>query len=217
MHGDSSYRVPWNFDDEAVEVLRHFTRLRHRLLPYLYSCCYLAHEQGLPVMRPMVLEFPDDPTCLHLDRQYMLGESLLVASVLTSEGEVHYYLPSGRWTNFWTNASVQGGVWIKERVDYLTVPLWVRENTILPMGPEQDAPHRSSFENLTVMLYNLTSAAQFALYDQGRIVTITAQRHKNAITVQFSEKLAGVTVCVKGQDQDIVIQDAEQTVEVAPV
>ncbi|MBN1524043.1 MAG: alpha-xylosidase [Spirochaetales bacterium] len=212
LHGDSSYRVPWNFDEESVEVLRHFTKLRHRLLPYLYSCCYVAHAQGIPVMRPMLLEFPDDPTCLYLDRQYMLGESLLVAPVFTPEGSVQYYLPPGTWTNFWTNESIQGGQWIKECVDFLTIPLWVRENTFLPMGPENDAPYRSSFEELTVFLYNLTSSAQFTLYDQGKTVIITAERHDNDITVQFSEKLDGATLCVKGLKQDTLIKGVAQTI-----
>ena len=79
LHGSSSYRVPWLFDDEAVDVLRHFTRLKCELMPYLYGAAVQAHERGLPMMRAMPIEFPDDPACDYLDRQYMLGDSLLVA------------------------------------------------------------------------------------------------------------------------------------------
>jgi alpha-D-xyloside xylohydrolase len=68
LHGSQSYRVPWLFAEEAVAVLRFFTKLKCRLMPYLYGAACEAHETGVPVMRAMLLEFPDDPTCAHLDR-----------------------------------------------------------------------------------------------------------------------------------------------------
>ncbi len=95
LHGSSSYRVPWLFDQEAVEVLAHFTRLKCRLMPYLYAAALEAHHAGIPMMRAMLLEFPLDPGCEFLDRQYMLGDSLLVAPVFSFDGEVAYYLPAG--------------------------------------------------------------------------------------------------------------------------
>ena len=76
LHGSDSYRVPWLFDDESVEVLRIFTRLKMRLMPYLYGQAVAASQDGMPVLRPMAAEFPDDPACSHLDRQYMLGDRL---------------------------------------------------------------------------------------------------------------------------------------------
>ena len=89
----------WLYDEEAVDVLRHFTRLKNRLMPYLYGAAVTAHVRGVPVMRAMPLAFPEDRGCDTLDRQYMLGDSLLVAPVLSSDGVVDYYLPAGRWTN----------------------------------------------------------------------------------------------------------------------
>jgi alpha-D-xyloside xylohydrolase len=198
LHGDSTYRVPWNYDEESVEVLRHFTKLRHQLIPYLYSCCKTAHDYGIPVLRPMWIEFPDDPTCLFLDKQYMLGESLLVAPVFRSDGRVQYYLPTGEWTNFWTNEQRQGETWIMEQVDYMTVPLWVRENSIIPIGPVDQAPFRSSFDDLTIHVYNLTTSAQFDLYDAGKTVTIVVERRDNRVVVRVSEPIAGLKVKVKG-------------------
>jgi len=107
LHGSRSYRVPWLFDEEAVDVLRFFTRLKCRLMPYLYQLAVETHETGVPVMRPMFLEFPDDPACEHLDRQYMLGGSLLVAPVFREDGIVDYYLPDGVWTTSWTAPSAR--------------------------------------------------------------------------------------------------------------
>ena len=99
LHGSSSYRVPWLFDEESCDVVRKFTRLKCRLMPYLYGAAVEAHEHGTPMMRPMMLEFPDDPACDTLDRQYMMGESLLVAPVFHADSHVDYYLPDGLWTS----------------------------------------------------------------------------------------------------------------------
>jgi alpha-D-xyloside xylohydrolase len=206
LHGNDTYRVPWNFDEESVEVLRHFTKVRHRLLPYLYSCCKTAHDYGTPVLRPMLLEFPDDPTCLFLDKQYMLGESLLVAPVFNAEGLVQYYLPEGAWTNFWTNERYQGGKWITEKVGYMQVPLWVRENSIIPMGPVENAPFRSSFDDLTVCLYNLKTTAHFDLYDAGKTLTIVAERQDNSIIIRVSEPIAGLKVHVNGLKSVVMVE-----------
>ncbi|MDU4976557.1 MAG: alpha-xylosidase, partial [Hungatella hathewayi] len=102
LHGSSSYRVPWLFDDEACDVLRKFVKLKCALMPYLYRQAVKAHEEGIPMMRPMYVEFPEDRACEPLDKQYMLGDSLLVAPVFKESGEVEYYLPEGVWVNLLT-------------------------------------------------------------------------------------------------------------------
>lgn len=109
MHGSTVYRVPWLFDEEdekngvvnapgqtAVDVARTFTKLKLSLMPYLYQVGLQPHLHGTPVMRSMFVEFPDDPTCRTLDRQYMFGPDLLVAPVFTYSGDVEYYLPAAR-------------------------------------------------------------------------------------------------------------------------
>lgn len=80
-HGSTAYKVPWLYGDEAVEVTREFTELKGRLTPYLIAQSKITHETGVPMMRAMVLEFPDDPSCEDIDTQYMLGGDLLVAPV----------------------------------------------------------------------------------------------------------------------------------------
>ena len=140
LHGSSSYRVPWLFDDEAVDVLRHFTQLKCRLMPYLFEAGLQAHECGTPVMRAMPLEFPADPACDTLDRQYMLGGSLLVAPVFSPDGMVDYYLPAGRWTRLLSNETVEGGRWLREQHAYLSLPLLARPDSIIPFGANDQRP-----------------------------------------------------------------------------
>ncbi|HBI73043.1 MAG TPA: alpha-xylosidase, partial [Lachnospiraceae bacterium] len=102
LHGSSSYRVPWAYDEEAVDVVRFFTRLKASLMPYLFRNAIETSKIGIPSMRSMVMEFTEDPVCAYLDRQYMLGDSLLVAPIFNEEGIAEYYLPEGKWTNYFT-------------------------------------------------------------------------------------------------------------------
>jgi alpha-D-xyloside xylohydrolase len=159
LHGSSSYRVPWLFDEEAVDVLRFFTKLKCRLMPYLYGAAGQAHTVGLPVMRAMLLEFPDDPACDYLDRQYMLGESLLIAPVFTPDGQVDYYLPAGRWTNVLNGQVLEGGRWLRERHSYRSLPLLARPNSVIPFGTNEQRPDYDYADGVTLHVFELQDGA----------------------------------------------------------
>lgn len=126
LHGSTTARMPWLFDDEAVDVLRFFNNLKQHLMPYLMDMALEAHERGIPMLRAMVMEFPDDLTCRPLDRQYMLGSALLVALIFNESGQVSYYLPEGQWRHLLTGEVVSGGGWRHETHGYMSLPLWVR-------------------------------------------------------------------------------------------
>ncbi len=160
LHGSGSYRVPWVYDEEAVEVLARFTRLKASLMPYIYQTAVQAHQFGTPMLRPMMLAFPGDPACETLDRQYMLGDSLLVAPVLREDSLVDYYLPAGTWTNFLTDEVVSGGSWRREKMDYLSIPLWVPENSVIPVGARADRPDYDYAEGVTLHVFNLKDGAK---------------------------------------------------------
>lgn len=125
LHGNASVRMPWLFDDEATDVLRFFNNLKKHLMPYLLDAAREAHECGVPMMRPMILEFPDDPGCRYLDMQYMLGSALLVAPIFNDQGEATYYLPAGEWRHLLSGDIVRGAGWRTEDYDYFSLPLWV--------------------------------------------------------------------------------------------
>lgn len=155
LHGSSSYRVPWLFDEESVDVLRRFTKLKLGLMPYLDHAARQAAGEGVPMMRAMVVEFPDDPGCAHLERQYMLGDDLLVAPVFSDSGDVSYYVPEGTWTHLLTGGTVQGPRWVRDRCDFLTAPVLVRPNTVLPVGAVDDRPDYDYAEGVTLRVYQL--------------------------------------------------------------
>jgi alpha-D-xyloside xylohydrolase len=160
LHGNQTYRVPWLFDSEAVDVLRSFTRLKHALMPYLFDAAGQAHRYGLPVLRPMVFGFPGDPAVTHLDRQYLLGDNLLVAPVFSEAGDTSYYVPAGRWTRFLTGEVVEGPGWVHETHGFATVPLLVRPDSVLAIGERTDRPDYDYRDGITLRLYELAEGAR---------------------------------------------------------
>ena len=189
LHGSSSYRVPWLFDDEAVEVCRHFTRLKCRLMPYLFQCAVEACATGLPLMRAMLLEFPDDPACETLDRQYLLGESILVAPIFRADNTVDVYLPEGTWTNFFTGETKSGGRWYKETHDFLSLPLYVREGTVLVLSADHSRPDGNWQDGLTLHAYQLKD---------GQSVNVTVPHHDGTPAFTATVTRTGDTVTAEG-------------------
>ncbi|MFI6262901.1 alpha-xylosidase [Micromonospora sp. NPDC051006] len=157
LHGSNSYRVPWAFDEEAVEVLRHFTQLKMSLMPYLATAAEEAHRDGVPMMRPMVLEFPDDPTAAYLDRQYMLGPDVLVAPVMSADGQVTYYVPAGTWTHLVTGEQVTGPAWVTEKHGFDSVPVLARPGAVIPFGARTDRPDYEWADDVRLRLFAPTS------------------------------------------------------------
>jgi alpha-D-xyloside xylohydrolase len=188
LHGSSSYRVPWVYDEEAVDVLAKFTRLKCSLMPYLYSMARQAHLNGTPMMRAMMLEFPDDPGCDSLDRQYMLGDSLLVAPVFTHEGVVDYYVPEGRWTNLLNGNVVTGPRWVRERHDFMSLPLLVRPNSIIAIGAHDARPDYDYVEDVTLRVYEL---------EEGKSATAEIPTVKGEIEATFTIQREGQRIMVE--------------------
>ncbi|MGW5423593.1 alpha-xylosidase [Streptomyces sp. NPDC003943] len=160
LHGSKSYRVPWDFGAEAVAVTREFTLLKHRLAPYLQRAAQQAHATGLPVMRAMVLEFPDDPAAATLDRQYLLGDDLLVAPVFTEDGTVEYYVPEGTWTNILTGDQVTGPRWVREQHDFHTLPLLARPDSVIPLGADDQRPVSAWAEGVELRVHAFGDGAE---------------------------------------------------------
>ena len=186
LHGSSSYRVPWLFDEEACDVLRKFVKLKCALMPYLYEQAVQAHRDGTPMMRPMFVEFPEDRACEPLDKQYMLGDSLLVAPIFKESGEVEYYLPEGTWYNLLTGKKVQGGRWQKEVHDYQSMPLLVRPNSILAVGNCCTKPDYDFADGVTLYLscFEDGAYAETEITDQKGNTVMKAYAVRNGNTIR---------------------------------
>ncbi len=187
LHGSSSYRVPWAYDEEAVDVVRFFTRLKARLMPYLYKTSVDTSRSGIPTMRSMVLEYTGDKTCHYVDKQYMLGDALLVAPIFNDQGIAEYYLPEGLWTDFFTGEEKKGPGWISEKHGYLSIPLMVRENSIVCLGSTEGRPDYDYGDHAELCLYSLKDGeeASTVIYgmDQKEELIMTASRNGNQIHI----------------------------------
>lgn len=216
LHGSKSYRVPWDYDQEAVDVTRKFTKLKSSLMPYLYNTAVQAHEQGIPAMRSMVLEFHGDPAVEQLDRQYMLGDSLLVAPIFNEEGEVTYYLPAGQWTNLFTGEIVNGGAWRTETHDFMSLPLYVRQNSILAIGADDSRPDYDYADGVELQLHNLqdgVTASTVVRDVKGNVqLTVEATRNGNAIEVALTGASKALSIVVKGHEQAVSVTGVDATV-----
>ena len=153
LHGSSSYRVPWLFDEEANAVVKKFARLKNRLMPYLYGAAVEASKRGIPMLRPMLLEFPESIACETCDRQYMLGANLLVAPVMHADGHADYYLPEGVWTNILSGERAVGDTWRREIHDFLSLPLMARPNSVVPMGANEERPDYDYLDGLELHVF----------------------------------------------------------------
>ena len=201
LHGSKSYRVPWVYDDEACDVVRQFTQLKCRLMPYLYPASSQAASHGTPVMRAMMLEFPEDPACDYLDRQYMLGDDLLVAPVFSEEGDVDFYLPQGRWTHLLNNEVAEGSRWHRQQHGFDSLPLYVRPNTLLALGSNDQKPDYDYSQQTEFHLFELEdgAVAESAITDlNGKTVfNLKAERRDGVITVTQEGQAAGWTLCLR--------------------
>ncbi|SFQ40900.1 alpha-xylosidase [Salibacterium halotolerans] len=187
LHGSSSYRVPWLFDEEAVDVTRKFVKLKHKLMPYIFSGACETSSSGIPFMRSMMLEFPDDPACSAIETQYMLGDSLLAAPVFNEDGLASFYLPEGTWTNMLTNERAKGGKWFTEQYDYMHIPLFVKPDTLLPVGNTEEKPDYDYSDDITFHLFELdnNSEASTNVFNTSgeNVLEAKAVRVHNTITI----------------------------------
>ncbi len=217
LHGSSSYRVPWLYDEEACDVVRSFTKLKCSIMPYLYNISSNASKQGIPVMRSMVLEFQDDLACSYLDKQYMLGDSILVAPIFNEYGEANYYLPQGNWTNFISGKKYEGGRWVKETHDYLSIPMMVKENSLIATGYENSKPDYDYRNNVSILAYELKDNTKVSAtvidMDGNKTLQVEVLKEENKIIVESNGIEGNWTLVLKNVSNITKVDKGEFTIE----
>lgn len=182
-HGQATPREPWVFSAEAQDAFRKINRLRYRLLPYLYSVAWETHFTGLPMMRPMLLEYQEDYAVRDINTQYMLGEALLVAPYF--DQKIHrIYLPAGSWLDLNTGTRIPGGRWITAEKRLDVIPLFLRENSALPLFAQ--APRHIEDRNFSGydLVLNLSDRLEKRFYDDGFTGTVRAVFADGVVTVK---------------------------------
>jgi alpha-D-xyloside xylohydrolase len=165
LHGDRKNADIWSFGQQAETIMARFNRLRYQLIPYIYSQAKKTWDSGAPFMRPLWMDFPNDPQVANIGTQYMFGPAFLVAPV-TEQGQTEkdVYLPAGSdWYNFWTNEKLAGGRWVKVAAPIDQIPVFVRAGSILPLGA--DIQSTATKQALAEIRVYPGRSGEFALYD----------------------------------------------------
>jgi alpha-D-xyloside xylohydrolase len=176
-------REPWYFGEEAIAVVREFARLRYRLLPYIYSLAKEAEATGLPVVRPLVLEYPDDPVAAAVDYEYLLGPQLLVAPVMNEEGRCLVYLPAGAWFDWWSGERLEGPRHLRLDVPLERLALYVREGSLLATAPEMEHTGQAEWRPLTVDI-RVASAARATVWTPESALRLEAERASEGVRLR---------------------------------
>jgi alpha-D-xyloside xylohydrolase len=154
----------WSYGPES-NILAQYDNLRYRLLPYIYSLAWKVTSESYTPMRPLVMDFRDDVNAQNVGDQFMYGQAFLVSPV-TEPGATqrHTYLPKGKWYDFWTGATVEGGKFADVPAPLDRMPLYVRAGSIVPMGPEEEYSNQKPADPIELRIYP-GADGDFALYE----------------------------------------------------
>jgi alpha-glucosidase (family GH31 glycosyl hydrolase) len=169
------------------------------------------------MLRPLFLDFGDDPTTHAVDDQYLFGRNLLVAPILDEGGESRrVYLPRGRWVDYWSKEALEGGRWIEARAPLDTLPLYVRAGAVLPHGPAMQHVDELPMDPLTLEVYASETEGSYTIHDEGRPdIPISYRREGDALTVEVGAAPGRGELVVYGAEVSGAESDGEP-LEVTP-
>ena len=203
-HGNIEYRVPWHYGEEAVQVTKKFSELKNQLMPYLFKEAVKTAKSGIPMMRPVFLEHEDDPTTFHIDKQYYLGEDILVAPIFNEEGTAQYYLPKGNWTHLLSNEVVSHtqGTWFKESYDYFSLPVYVREESVIVSGATCSTASYDYTKDVTISIYQLVHEKDIEVYSVygKKCAMVNVRKTEDAYQLKLSGFNGHVTIKIYEAD-----------------
>ncbi|WP_433627698.1 alpha-xylosidase [Halomicrococcus sp. NG-SE-24] len=209
-HGTTP-REPWEFGEDALDVFREYSRVRYSLLPYIYTYAEIATRTGLPVIRPLVLEYQDDPNTHRLDTQYLVGTDLLVAPVFKESGTRDVYLPEGEWVDFWTDERYEGERTVGVDAPLEIMPMFVRAGSVVPRREPTETVRAGTPESLTLdATLDAEGAASGRFYDVDgdELVDVAVATEDGTLSVSLGELTAdAVTVEADGATPDAVAVD----------
>ncbi len=178
---NSPGRFPWLYGKAAENAIRQALDLRYRLIPFLYSLAHETYHTGMPIMRPLLMEFPDDPRVADLTSQWLMGRGLMVAPMLTNKPTRVVYFPAGTWYKFETAKTIQGPSQESVSPALAQIPIYVRAGTILTLGPVIQSTQLLPGGPLTVEVYPGANAHFSLVEDDG--TTYNYQRGIQRTTV----------------------------------
>ena len=187
LHGFYS-REPWDFGEKAVNIVRKYAQLRYRLIPYIYNEALKAGREQKLMHRPLIYEYPEDFFGKTIDTEYLFGENILVAPVLNAEGRVQVYLPEGSWTDYFTEEKIQGPCTFEKIQKLEEMPVYIRENAIIPMGPVTQYIGEENTDLSEIHCYPGKGANSLKLYESDIEILMESDNDKILITGRGIER-----------------------------
>ncbi len=234
---DGYDQEPWRFGKYYEDVIRKYLKLRYALLPFLYTTLEEAHRTGVPLFRPLLLNYQDDSSTYNLDDQFMIGEDLLVAPIVKPDlTRRRVYLPAGTWYDYWTNKKYSGATMITVDAPLDVVPMFVRGGAVIPVGPALNYIGEKPLDPITFNIYpddNGSASAKLyeddglsPLYKTGvfRRTAVTAGRGPRGFTVSMGaaegsynpgpRKFNFVVKSERGDSKSVSVMDRGQAQQV---
>ena len=196
-HGQYPYREIWNIAPEGHPLYKsmlYYTRLRYRLMPYIYSMAGMTHFQDYTIMRPLIMDFTDDAQVNNIGDQFMFGPALMVSPVTTYQARSRQvYFPGSGWYDFYSGKHVAGGQTLEVDAPYERIPLYVREGSILPVGPEMQYASEKQAANIALYVYTGRNAS-FTLYEDEDVNYNYEQGQYATIPFTYDEGTGTLTI-----------------------
>jgi alpha-glucosidase (family GH31 glycosyl hydrolase) len=161
---EGNVRMPWEYGNKSVALMRKYFTLRTQLIPYVYSYTWQAHTQSMPLLRPLYLAYPDLEEAYQHSHEYFYGDEMLVAPVLDASGNSTVYLPPGKWIDFFTGKHYDGGTSFTAHYEVDQTPVFVREGSIVPEQPVSDYSNAKPLDKIIVNVYG-SGQGSFNLYE----------------------------------------------------
>jgi alpha-D-xyloside xylohydrolase len=227
VHGYMTNTEFWRYGETVERVARFYLELRYRMLPYTYALAAEASAAGMPLIRPLVFDFPDDPTALDQVHAYMFGSAIHVAPVLAADvmaWDVYLPVSEGGWYDFWTNEHREGGRTHSVPVTLDRIPLHVRAGSILPFGPVGQSTARLLGGALDLLVYPGRDGTALLyeddgltyLYEQGVAATTTLEwKHGEGVLTLSSRRGTYPGMAKRRQIQAHLIRSGHSEVSVS--
>lgn len=206
IHG-SGMRELYKFGDECVRICKDYLQLRYRLLPYLWGSSQKCCENGLPITRALVIDYQDDPNVWNIEDQYLSGESLMVAPIYTPDNKRMVYFPKGVWVDWHTGEKIEGGVWKEIHADIETLPLYVKEGAIIPLGPTMNYVGEEEIDEIELLIYPFEKegVSNFTVLTEDKMIDVKYRAQDGEHTVYIGETDVKVNVVIQGDMQTKVV------------
>lgn len=211
---------PWVFGEPTLSIYRKYLKLRYRFIPFLYDLCYKETKNGLGIMRPLVLNYDQDPAVRTMNDEYMVGDELLVAPVVQEGQNTRaVYLPAGEWIDFWNGVEYAGKRTILVEAPIDKLPLFVKKNTIIPWGPEVSHISDEPNETMTFRLYG--QHASYTHYQDNGLDFAYQSGEYNLYQIKASQNEVTIDMPHNGYDKNyrkifVELNDQKLTFEFDP-